>query len=174
MGVLIKRIFLYIYSWSFKSILICTILSVISCTLLSLLASKKISKAIYFIMFAASTIAIVFFTITNRSSSAEHTARLIPFASFKNAGYGAYQSMWLNAFFFLPLGLSLPYLLPEKIKRKVLSTILISAAFSLCIEAVQFIFKLGLCETDDVIINTLGAAIGTLSYIFAHVNSTRD
>lgn len=90
--------------------------------------------------------------------------RLMPFASFVNAGYGAYQSMWLNAFFFLPLGLSLPYLMPEKVKHKVLLALIIAAAFSIAIEIVQLIFRLGLCETDDVIMNTLGAAVGTLSF----------
>ena len=57
------------------------------------------------------------------------------------------------------------FFLISPLRRKEPTTILIAAAFSTCIEAVQFIFKLGLCETDDVIMNTLGAAIGTLSYV---------
>ena len=114
------------------------------------------------------TIAILFFTVATRSSYSGRATRLIPFASFVNAGYGTYQSMWLNAFFFLPFGLSLPFLLPEKLKHKALVTIIVAVIFSICIEAAQYHFKLGLCETDDVITNTLGAALGTISYIAAN------
>ena len=40
-----------------------------------------------------------------------------------------------------------------------------SCGFSMKIELVQFVFGLGLCETDDVIFNTLGAAFGTLAFV---------
>ena len=129
---------------------------------------KKVRKIINLTMFISITIAILLYTIINRSTHFGRATRLIPFASFVQASYGAYQSMWLNAFFFLPFGLSLPFLLPEKLKHKVLVTIIAAALFSICIETAQYYFQLGLCETDDVIMNTLGAALGTISYIAAN------
>ena len=46
-----------------------------------------------------------------------------------------------------------------------LRALLAAAGFSMMIELVQFVFGLGLCETDDVIFNTLGAAFGTLAFV---------
>ena len=43
-------------------------------------------------------------------------------------------------------------------------SIVFAFTVSLVIEFLQFRFYLGRAETDDVICNTLGAAIGTLSY----------
>lgn len=174
MGECLRRIIYYIYGLPFTAIVVITAISLTAYTSINIFAPKKLCRVINLITLICITIAILFFTITNRTTSSDRATRLIPFASFKNAGFGAYQSMWLNAFFFLPMGLSLPYLLPEKMKRKVLSTILIATVFSMCIEVVQFIFKLGLCETDDVIMNTLGATIGTLSYVFAHTPKTKN
>ncbi len=58
-----------------------------------------------------------------------------------------------NILFFVPFGILFP---AWKWKA-----VLISAfAFSVLIEAAQYVFGLGLCELDDVICNTLGAMIG--------------
>ena len=63
---------------------------------------------------------------------------------------------------FTPFGLTLPFCLK---RHPVRTTILAAAGFSMMIELVQFVFGLGLCETDDVIFNTLGAAFGTLAFV---------
>ena len=39
--------------------------------------------------------------------------------------------------------------------------------FSISIEAIQYYLALGLCEVDDVIMNTLGTMIGTLAYFLS-------
>ena len=164
MSDLLRSIIYNIYGWQFNSVLIYAVVMLIVWTLINVFAPKKLSKVLSFIIAATNITAIVFFTVSNRSTNSERSYRFVPFIHYYSSLSGR-ETLWLNAFFFLPLGLSLPYLLPDKIQRKALTTILIAAAFSTCIEAVQFIFKLGLCETDDVIMNTLGAAIGTLSYI---------
>ena len=72
----------------------------------------------------------------------------------------------MNALLFVPLGLSMPYCLSKKpYKRNVFITIGFAAVLSAGIEFLQYCYRLGRCETDDVIANTLGAAIGTLSYL---------
>ena len=40
-----------------------------------------------------------------------------------------------------------------------------AVAFSLCIETVQLVSKVGLFEFDDIIHNCLGAAVGFLIYV---------
>ena len=165
---ILRKIIYFVYGWKFGTVVICSILAIALWSFINKCVSKKVGKIINCMMLAIITIAILFFTVANRSSYSGRAIRLIPFVSFVNAGYGAYQTMWLNAFFFLPFGLSLPFLLPEKLRHKALLTIIIAALFSTCIEATQYYYQLGLCETDDVIMNTLGAALGTISYITAN------
>ena len=76
-----------------------------------------------------------------------------------------YRTFFMNAFLFVPLGLSMPYVVSRKPKkRNVFITIGFAAVLSAGIEFLQYYYHLGRCETDDVIANTLGAAIATLSY----------
>ena len=132
-------------------------------------APKKLSRALNVIIFLGIAVTIVFYTISNRTEKTNRYVRLIPFKRLFTAKHPAYKTIWLNAFLFFPFGLSLPYILPEKImlKRRILITVIAAAVFSLCIELSQLIFKLGYFETDDVIMNSFGAAIGTLSYAAA-------
>ena len=60
----------------------------------------------------------------------------------------------LNVLFFIPYGLLFPW--KDNWKRVFVTAMVLS----LLIELSQFIFNLGWCEVDDVIINTLGAMIG--------------
>lgn len=73
----------------------------------------------------------------------------------------------LNILLFVPLGYLLPILFP-KLKPK--HVILIGCLFSIATEATQYLFKMGWCETDDVIHNTLGTAIGVWVW---HLQSRR-
>lgn len=71
---------------------------------------------------------------------------------------------FMNAFLFLPLGMCFPFILPCHQKHKIRDTVLAAILVSGVIEVSQFYFHLGCCEVDDVIMNTLGALIGTLAY----------
>ena len=44
------------------------------------------------------------------------------------------------------------------------SDLILGMLFSIGIEAAQFYYGLGRCEVDDVIMNTLGCAIGTIPW----------
>ena len=95
----------------------------------------------------------------------KHEIPLIPFYSFIAARTTPerYRSLVANILLFIPFGLMLPFCLKC---HPVRTTILAAAGFSMMIELIQFAFGLGLCETDDVIFNTLGAAFGTLAFVF--------
>ena len=76
-------------------------------------------------------------------------------------------SLILNILLYYPLGYLLPILFP-KLKPK--HVILIGCLCSIATEATQYILKMGWCETDDVIHNTLGTAIGVWVW---HLQSKR-
>ena len=63
-----------------------------------------------------------------------------------------------NILFFIPFG----FLLPWKKNRK--QAYLIAFAVSFTIDLSQFVFAVGLAETDDVIANVLGGVIGFWLY----------
>lgn len=109
---------------------------------------------------------ILSITISSRSSGVAEV-QWEPFYSFKAAQQQPeiYRSMLMNVFLFFPLGLTLPYALSEKWKCKVLIVIVLAVGLSVGVEYLQYHFCLGRAETDDVICNTLGCAIGTISYL---------
>ena len=95
----------------------------------------------------------------------------IPFYSFKMARQQPeiYRSMLMNVFLFFPLGLTLPYALPEKWKHQAVIAILFALGLSVAIEFLQYYLCLGRAEMDDVICNTLGCAIGTIAFLLPDI-----
>ncbi len=160
---LLRKIIYNIYSWPLSVVLITSTLTLILWTVINAFVPKRVGRIINLIALFAILTAVLFFTITNRSVKPTRKAILTPFMSYTANGFT--HSSWLNVLFFFPLGLSLPYILADRTKHKVKITIITALVFSTFIEIIQYIFALGLCETDDVIMNTIGAAIGTLSYI---------
>jgi len=47
---------------------------------------------------------------------------------------------------------------------KIRHVLLLSFALSFAIEALQYIFRVGVADIDDILLNTLGAATGILLY----------
>lgn len=92
---------------------------------------------------------------------------LIPFYSFYEAIEQPefYRSMLMNVLLFEPLGLSLPFALPDKLHKKVKFSIEFGFLLSVFVEVIQYVFLLGRTEVDDVICNTFGCAIGAGAYL---------
>jgi len=103
-------------------------------------------------------------TVYTRGESPSE-AVLIPFKSFQEAKIQPelYRSMLMNVFLFVPIGLTLPFALGGR-RMSVGITIAAALAFSAGIEYLQYRYALGRCEVDDIIMNTLGASLGCLSY----------
>ena len=116
---------------------------------------KWISK----IVFGAYCLFIVWYTLFIRKATATPSIDMRFMWSYREMLAGdlnwkkdVLQNL-LNIAFFVPFGILFPL--------KKWNVVLISAcAFSILIEAAQYYFRLGLCELDDVICNTLGAMIG--------------
>ena len=67
-----------------------------------------------------------------------------------------------NVLVFVPFGMILPMLTPKC--RNFFHIVLLGFDFSLFVETIQLISKVGSFDVDDLILNTLGAALGYLAY----------
>ena len=67
-----------------------------------------------------------------------------------------------NVVMFIPLGFFLPKLWQKQ--RKLWRTLLTTVLIILLVELTQMFTLVGSCDTDDLILNTLGAAIGYGGY----------
>jgi len=97
-----------------------------------------------------------------RSTDAERCYNLIPFWSYWDYGEQSYfmemfGEIILNVLLFVPIGFLAGCGLERMTFKKVL---FLGGGLSVFIELLQFIFKKGFCETDDVIHNVLGCMIG--------------
>jgi len=82
--------------------------------------------------------------------------------TYKNAELWTFLRLFLgNIGWFVPFGFLLPVLLKKERFWKVAA---FGFCFSFTIETLQYIFRKGVAELDDLILNTLGAVIGYFMY----------
>ena len=128
----------------------------------------------------------LYFTLLSRGTGTETHLNLTPFqtylrlfkeptpgpssvsglASVMLNGLLPIEGIILNILLYYPLGYLLPILFP-KLKPK--HVILIGCLCSIATEATQYLLKMGWCETDDVIHNTLGTAIGVWVWLWQSI-----
>ena len=124
-----------------------------------------------FVLAVLMAAAILYATILTRSEGSTGLI-LTPFAALSAAWQQPelYREMLMNVFLFFPLGLTLSNALPRKWHRwgRIALTTLIGCILSAGIEYTQYRYALGMAEADDVICNTLGAFIGSVSLLIAH------
>lgn len=116
---------------------------------------------------------IIIITVLSRNKSTEVV--LIPFHFLEEAKQQPeiYRSMLMNVFLFFPLGLTLPFALPERWKGKVLLAVGFAFLLSAGIEFAQYYFYLGRAEVDDIICNTFGAFLGSLALLISRFRYKR-
>lgn len=77
---------------------------------------------------------------------------------YKNGTTWQFLRLFLgNILWFVPFGFLAPLIFE---KLTFLKTALLGFAFSLAIESMQLVFKMGVFEIDDLILNTFGAILG--------------
>ena len=108
----------------------------------------KLARRIFAILYG---VFIVYYTILCREPGTD----LIFKPLFWELSRGAWRDIGLNILLFVPLG----FLLGDR------RGILVGFLFSTSIEIIQFFFRLGFCEIDDVLNNTIGTAVGVLLFI---------
>lgn len=67
-----------------------------------------------------------------------------------------------NVAAFMPFGFFLPII--SRRSKKWYNTVMFGLVFSLALETLQLVFRVGSFDVDDMILNTLGAALGFVSY----------
>lgn len=72
---------------------------------------------------------------------------------------GYFENLAGNILLFMPMGFLLKALNNEKSTRQIVLTCVV---ISISIELLQLLFKIGVCDIDDVLLNTLGAYFGVL------------
>lgn len=75
-----------------------------------------------------------------------------------------------NVVVFMPFGFFVPSLFKKK-QRNVLAFFIITALgflFSLAVETVQLVTKVGCFDVDDLMLNTIGVALGYICYCICH------
>ena len=93
----------------------------------------------------------------------EGGGKVVGFFAWFMSGSTPVAGLILNILLYYPLGYLLPILFP---KLKLKHVILIGCLCSIATEATQYLLKMGWCETDDVIHNTLGTAIGVWVWLW--------
>ena len=136
-------------------------------------------QRLLWILFVCYLCSNLYFTLLSRKTGTGAHLNLIPFqiysrlaeaptarmaslsglASIMLSDLTTAEGVFLNVLLYCPLGYLLPILFP-KLKPK--NVILIGCLCSIATEAIQYILKMGWCETDDVIHNTLGTVIGVI------------
>jgi len=72
---------------------------------------------------------------------------------------------------FMPLGILIPIVLSNK--RKFAATVAFSIVFLLSAETAQLVFKVGVFDVDDIILNMLGVMFGYMCYkLLSRLKST--
>lgn len=124
------------------------------------------------ILCAFSFLLIIKMTLWGRSVGTREL-ELRPFYTLTTISYNdeAIRTLLMNVILFVPYGLTIPYVAETIIKGKgyrwspcVASGFLISVA----IELLQYCFCLGRAETDDVICNTMGCALGVMANVIGN------
>lgn len=115
--------------------------------------ARKIWKAINLVGVLVAIYGILSYTVLHRMPSDTHQFTF--FAPYTNEFY---REMVMNAFLYYPFGLTLSTFIGPW-------TILVGFITSLTIELWQYFAGTGLAQGTDVIMNTLGAAIGTIPWV---------
>jgi len=129
-------------------------------------AFYKYMRIIGTVMAVIAVVGVLYVTVLSRGERGIG-ADFIPFSSFERAKIQPemYRSMLMNVFLFVPMGLSLPFVFGGGTAKRILLTILVGLLLSVSIEAIQYFAHLGMAETDDIICNTIGTALGSCAYL---------
>lgn len=128
---------------------------------------KKLTQLIFF-FYIISVLSVTFIvreTMVLRTPENRGVV-LQPFREFEaminDTHFFWFKQIFLNVLLFVPFGVLLPMM--SRYFKNPLITVVTGCLFSGTIEIMQYITGRGLTEVDDVITNTLGAAVGVMIY----------
>lgn len=141
---------------------------------------NKIKKVgtIVFLLYIAALIYFLFFSESygrTEFAEREYQYNIVPFREIKRfwiyrkqlGAFAVVTNLLGNVVGFVPFGFILPL-----ISRRVRGFFLITLSgftLSLLVEVIQLVTKVGCFDVDDMILNTLGAAIGYILFAVCHL-----
>lgn len=136
---------------------------------------KKLYRMAAWLLFGLYLILMVYFlffaeSLGRTSVGREYHYNLKPFREIQRylmyydviGPYTVFLNLAGNILAFVPFGLFFPLL--SRRNRGVLKVTLISFEVSLLVELIQLVTRVGSCDVDDIILNTLGGMIGCLCF----------
>lgn len=72
-----------------------------------------------------------------------------------------------NVIGFVPLGFLLPVVFPDM--KRTWTVIKLGLMISILVECMQLFLRVGSCDVDDVLLNTIGTAVGYMGYRICNV-----
>lgn len=146
---------------------------------LSLILLNKRNKLIGFIVIVY-VLAIIYLVFISREPTPMFRYSIKPFVAVRRglefsdgliesiisgtvkiSNWGELKNIILNIMLFIPFGYLLPCLFPRLCWWQVIP---LGFGFSLCIELLKLLTRLGFADVDDLINNTLGATLGWIAY----------
>lgn len=136
----------------------------------------RLAGRILFILYMIALVYFLFFAEGYGRSFTErkYNYNLVPLKEIqrfiiyrKQLGFMAvFTNLFGNVIGFIPFGMILPVI--NKKQRSLFRITLLSFEFSLMVETIQLIFKVGSFDVDDLILNTLGGFIGYLLFLICN------
>ena len=140
---------------------------------------KRVVRGIAWVLFIIYMVALVYFLFFSeqmgRVPSDEYKYSLKPFKEIRRyLTYIDQLGLWYvflnlagNVMAFVPFGFVLPVITRY---RKFYQVFFLSMEFSLVVEIIQLVSKVGSFDVDDILLNTLGGVLGYVAYqIVYHV-----
>ena len=139
---------------------------------------RKYEKIVFRILFAVYVLLVIYFLFfaetTGRTiSDRTYHYNLILFKEIKRfivyrqqlGMFAVTANLLGNVLIFLPFGMLVPFL--TKRFKKFWSVVLLTFELSVLVELVQLMTKVGSCDVDDILLNTIGGMLGFVCYAIA-------
>lgn len=139
---------------------------------------KKLIRVASWFVFAIYLVALVYFLFFSeqlgRVPSDEYKYSLVPLREMKRyvvywreiGLFNVILNLIGNVICFVPFGFVLPIMSSRQ--RGLIKITFLSFLASLLIELIQLVSKVGSCDVDDIILNTLGGFLGYLAFWICH------
>lgn len=142
---------------------------------------KKICVVLLIVYITALLYFLFFSEFLGRTSVAEDLRyNLVPFREIRRfikyasqiGLYGVAVNLVGNVVVFIPLGYFVGIF--QKEPKRIWKGIMWTFTFSLEVELIQLITRVGICDVDDLILNTIGGAVGIIIYGIIHRYVTQN
>ena len=143
-------------------------------------------RTISMILFVIYMVVLVYFLLLSDNFGRtnvyqEYNYNLIPFKEIKRfivyrrslSPMTVFVNLFGNVLAFMPFGALIRWVRNKK--TTCMQAVFYTFSFSLCVELLQLITKAGICDVDDLILNTFGGFLGYMLYLMLRgINKRRE